>query len=86
MWYSSTVKNPTPTPKTLKHLDRAMKHWKGIHDSRRKAAAHIYEARQRGMTLREIADVMGCSVMTVKRLSDEAKAAIDDTDVAPTSQ
>lgn len=82
MWYITSMRVSKPDPKTQKHLDRAVKHWQGVHDSRQKAAAHIYEARQRGMTLREIAAVIGCSTMTVKRLSDEAEAVIKDTDVA----
>lgn len=84
-----SMKNPTPNPETQKHLQEARDHWKQAKESREDTAISIHEARKAGATLREIAAVVGCSVMTVNRLINEAvmfEAEMDASEAAQLAQ
>lgn len=68
------MRNPTIDSETQAQLDQAAARWAGIKATRLAVALDIKAARNRRLTLQEIASAVGCSGMTVKRLLSEAEA------------
>lgn len=73
-WYGVPMKNSEPAPETQRQLTQARALWAGLADDRRTIANYLYNVNQAGVTLREIAATLECSVMTAQRFVKAGEA------------